>query len=761
MRKLLLGATALTSIMTSGTVWAQQAQQAQAVADEEVGEIVVTAQKRTENVQDVPKSVDVVSTERLAESGVTRITDLSAVAPSVSGSNTPFTGTPAIRGISSFSFSVGLQGQTGVVVDDVPQSPFSNLANELADLQRVEVFPGPQSTLSGRNAAGGLINIVTRRPEKTFSADVMVEQTNDHQTRAQGFITGPLTQNLAFSLSGFFNDWDGNLRNQAQGGKRLGGWRTWGARGKLLWEVNDAIEATLTGFYIENESINVPTLSGNPYIAVDPRVVHRFAPATRDFASLFPGVTPGAFNRDTSAAIDSIARSKDRGGSLNVAIDVGDLGTISSISAFTKTSLPREDNFIAPSVGINGRVDVSYESEQISQEVRLASPGNQPLTYLFGVIYSDNDIFFPYSRLNIFSVNWVRNSSFASLAFYGRGTWQFAEKASITGGIRYQRDKQGWDWNFLTTTAPFTSTNYRAGGSKYDFVSGELSLKYDFTRDVNAYVTASTSQTGEAYDLEDAANAGAGTLTPIASEKVRNIEFGIKAQSPDRVWTANINFFHARYTNYQIQTIEPLATADPNKPPVIRIFPIGKVETTGAEFVGAFRPMPELTFSVNAAYLEAVIKDYPNAACYSRQTAAQGCVGGFQANLSGLTMPNTPKFKMNGSVKYDLDMPSAPFDASLMLFARYQSKSHGDLFGNPVSNLPAYTIVNGSVSLMDHDKRFELTLFVNNLLNKKYYAGLGDDAQLSVPGSPTIPAITATYARDSFRYGGIRLNARF
>lgn len=757
MRRILLQATALSTALAGGTAFAQQPQ----TTDNDYGDIVVTAQKRTENVQDVPKSVDVVSVERLAESGVTRITDLSAVAPSVSGSNTPFTGTPAIRGISSFSFSVGLQGQTGVVIDDVPQSPFSNLANELADLQRVEVFPGPQSTLSGRNAAGGLINIVTRRPEKQFSADFMAEQTSDHQTRFQGFLTGPIAPSLAFSLSGFFNDWDGPLRNQAQGGKRLGGWRTWGTRAKLLWELSDKVEATLTGFYVENKSINVPTLSGNPYISVDPRVTHRFAPATASFASLFPGITPGPFNRDTSAAIDSVSRSKDRGGSLNVSVDVGALGTVSSISAFTKTSLPRVDNFIAPSVGVNGRVDVTYESEQISQELRLASPSGQPFTYLIGAIYSDNDIFFPYSRLNIFSVNWVRNSSFASLAFYGRGTLQATDKLSITGGLRYQRDKQGWDWDFLTTSAPYTSTAYRSGGSKYDFVSGEVSLKYDFTPDINAYVTASTSQTGEAYDLENQVGALAGTLQPITSEKVKNIEFGFKAQSPDRKWTANLNFFHARYSNYQIQTIEPLATADPNRAPVIRIFPIGKVETTGAEFVGAFRPSHELSFNVNAAYLDAKIKDYPNAACYNRQTVAQGCVGGFQANLAGKSMPNTPKFKINGSARYELEMPSAPFDASFTVFARYQSRSNGDLFGNPVADLPAYTIVNASVGLSDHDDRFELTLFVNNLFNKKYYASHGDDTQLNVPGLATIPAITATYARDSFRYGGIRLSTRF
>lgn len=721
-------------------------------------EIVVTAQKRVENVQDVPKSVDVISVERLERAGVTRITDLNRVSPSISGSPSPVTGTPAIRGISSFAFSIGLQGQTGIVVDDIPQPAFSSLASELADIERVEVFPGPQSSLSGRNAAGGLINIVTRRPSHEFGGNVTLEQTTDHQTRMQGFVTGPATEQLAFSLSGFLDKWDGPLRNVATGG-RLGGFNTWGVRGKLLWEPTPDIDLTLIGYYIRNKSNGTALISGGPFISIDPRASYIFAPSlTLD--QLVPGVTFKKYNRDVSLEDHTVSRTKDRGVALHADFDVGDLGTISSISNYSKSDLPRTDWFLGPDIGLSDPyVNVTYGSQVISQEVRLASPGNRPFTYLLGAIYSDNDISHPYSRLGIFPVNWIRGSSFASIATYGRATYSFDQGTSVTGGIRYQRDYQKWNWTFLNTVAPYDVTAVRGGKSNYDFVSGEVSLRHEFTDTVSAYVTLSRSETGQAYDLEDQNNALAGMLQPITSEKVKNVEMGIKAQTADRRLTANLSFFYADYSNYQIQTSEPLTT--PGQTPVIRVFPIGKVQTKGIEFVGVYRPIDDLSFNLNASYLDAKIKEYPNAACYSRQTEAQGCIDGFQPSLAGLTMPGTAKLNLNGSIDYRLRTDKMPFDPRFNLFMRYRSGLHTDLFGNPISYLPSLTIVNASIGLADHDDRYELTFFVNNLFNKHYYTGLGDDTFFVVGADATIPAISGGYARDSFRYAGVRLNAKF
>lgn len=743
--------------LAMSTVATAQAQES--AAEGEYTGIVVTAQKRAENVQDIPKSVDVISAERLEDSGVTRLTELSRISPSISGSAAPVTGTPAIRGVSSFAFSIGLQGQTGVVVDDIPQPAFSSLANELSDIERVEVFPGPQSTLSGRNAAGGLINIVTRKPSFDFSARFSAEQTTDHQTRAQGFLTGPISNNLAFSVSAFANKWDGPLFNLGTN-ERVGGFNTWGVRGKLLWKPTDKLDVTLIGYYIKNKTTSPALISGSAYVSLDPTARYQFNPVPT-VAQLLPGVEPGPFNRNVYSPANSVSRTKDRGVALQLDLDVGDLGTVRSISNWSQSDLPRRDRFIGPDIGLaDPYVDVTYNSKVISQEVRLVSPDKQPFTYIIGAIYSDNDINHPYRRLGIFPANWVRGSGFASIATYGRGTFDFGQGTSLTGGLRYQHDAQKWNWTFLGTTAPYPVTSVRGGNSKYDFVSGEVSLRHAFTDTINAYVTLSRSETGRAYDLEDQTNAQSATgLQPITSEKVKNVEVGLKMQSADRRLTANFNAFYADYENYQIQTTEPLINA--NQVPVIRLFAIGKVVTKGVEFIGSYAPVDDLVLNFNAAYLDAQIKDYPNAACYARQTVAQGCVGGLQANLAGLSMPNTPKFNFNASVDYTLRLPSAPFDARFNVFGRYVGSRHSDLFGNPLSNLPSFMVVNTSIGLADHDDKYELTFFVNNLFNKKYYTSLGDDTFFNVAGSATTPAVVAGYARDSFRYGGVRLTAKF
>src|SRR5262245_4364221 len=184
------------------------AQQSAPPADSEVEEVVVTAQRRIENVQDVPKQVSVATQATLESAGVSRINDLGNVFPSITtANNNQNQKPPGIRGIITFANATSVQAKTGIIVDDIAQPTFSTLATELSDVERVEVFPGPQATLSGRNAAGGIINLVTRGPSDTFGLDLHAEQTNDEQTRISGFVTGPISQTLAFSLSGVYNKW--------------------------------------------------------------------------------------------------------------------------------------------------------------------------------------------------------------------------------------------------------------------------------------------------------------------------------------------------------------------------------------------------------------------------------------------------------------------------------------------------------------------------------------------------------------------------
>jgi iron complex outermembrane receptor protein len=188
--------------------------------------------------------------------------------------------------------------KTGIVLDDIPQPTFSTLANELSDVERVEVLPGPQSTLSGRNAAGGLINIVTRSPTKTLTARLFAEQTSDRQTRMNGFVSGPLSTTLGASISGYYNKWDGPYRNVVDG-KRLNGFEQQGVRAKLQWQPTADFSATLTGFYTKGSFDQAPIVSGGPYVVLASGAAFAFTP-TSTLASLHPGAYVGPYSRDVS-----------------------------------------------------------------------------------------------------------------------------------------------------------------------------------------------------------------------------------------------------------------------------------------------------------------------------------------------------------------------------------------------------------------------------------------------------------------------------
>lgn len=726
--------------------------------------VVVSANKRVENVQDVPKSISVVTPEALDKAGVSTLRELGSVVPSISGDTSDDFAAPPIRGIASFSYSIGVQAQTGVVVDDIPQPTYSWLANELSDIERVEVLAGPQSTLSGRNASGGLVNIITRAPQDTFSGEFMLEQTDDRQRRINAFLTGPIAEGLAFSLSAFSNEWDGNLYSTGEN-RYLGGWDIQGARGKLRWEINERLTATLTAYTMESETTGAGAIAAGPYVYVTPGATYSSSLGLEagSLQELY-GIEPQAYGTTVGSTRHNEWDSRDRGASLRLDYDLAGGSTLSSLSSYSKADMPRTTNFVAlPLEDLT--LDITdpyayadYETSYKTQEFRLVSPGDQRFTYLVGAIYTDTDTRQPYQRLGVYRVNWVRTFEMKSAALFARGTYAVTERDALTAGLRYQRDDMGYTWLFLSTTGDTSAvTDYSAGDSQYDFLSGELSWRHDLAEDVNLYLTLSSAESGQVYDLEDNASAQSEAgLQPLDSQKSKNIELGLKGQWLDRRLTANVNLFLTNYENYQIQSAET-DDDDPTAAPVIVLHSIGKVQTKGLEFSSRLRATENLTLGLNGAYVRAVIKDYPDAECYARQTAEQGCNAdtGLQDNLAGTTMPNTPKFKVSGQANYFVPLESLPFDLELDAFYRWQSKTYFDLYGNPNLYQDAYGVLNLSATLAARNGRYRLTFFVNNALDKNFYTGLSDDESWSAP------AYVASYGRDSFRYSGVTLRVNF
>jgi iron complex outermembrane recepter protein len=781
---------ALVSSLIGFNAFAQQsAVDAGSNARVQLEEIVITAQKRVENVQDVPHAVTVISQEALDASGVTQIQDLKNAVPSIAGLQGPLGTPPPIRGVASFVISQAVQQQTGVVLDDIPQPSFSTLYNELSDVERIEVLPGPQSTLTGRNAAGGLINIVTRNPTKDFRGSLTAEATNDDQQRVAGYLSGPIVNTLGFSASGYINDFRGNIQNLGENDLYVDRFSSAGVRGKLRWQPTDNFSALLTAFTTNNTTRSPGVIYGNPYTTFNPAnsLQIPFGLFGATYANSFPLERPGAGNRDVDSSRHGEERLTNRGVTLRLDLDTS-IGTLTSLSALMNSSQPRYDNFITIPLALLGPLDppgyngYAYTDTDVkykSQEFRLVSAGQRALDYLLGVIYTDTPNFQYYRREILGNVNWDRESTVKSTAVYGRATWEFIPQTSLTYGMRFQADQSSYGWQTHETYDPNAAqVGDFTGSSNYHFITEELSLQHKFTDDIQAYVTFSHAETGQAYDLEDnnsafgpyanTTPAGVGTfvngLKPIPSEKVSNWEIGMKSQWLDRRLTANVDVFQAKYRNYQVQTIPPATSA--SAVPVIRLFAIGGVETKGAEFSTAFRATQQLYLTFNAAYLDAKITNYPGAQCYVGQTAAEGCDPainpgtGAQDNLSGLSMPGTPKLNFNTAANLIIPL-SLPFDAQVGTFFRYQTAVRYDLYGDPDTVQGGFGILNFTAGIRGHNGRYSAELFLNNALNKLYYSAIGHDVPSPFSPFPAAQALTAGYARDSFRYGGVRIKVNF
>src|SRR5579859_7054529 len=206
-------------------------------APDELQEVVVTAQKRTQNVQDVPLSVQVIGADQLQAAGIVNFEDFNRVAPSllVRTDVTPINSTVAIRGIGTSAFGIGVEPSVAVVVDDVPLAFQARAFGNMTDISRVEILAGPQSTLYGKSDTAGLINIVTPYPTSEFSGKFEATGTTDSERDFSGWLSGPLTDTLSGRLSVISSDFPGTIRNLYTGWKSDGD-KSVNAHGKLIWD---------------------------------------------------------------------------------------------------------------------------------------------------------------------------------------------------------------------------------------------------------------------------------------------------------------------------------------------------------------------------------------------------------------------------------------------------------------------------------------------------------------------------------------------
>jgi iron complex outermembrane receptor protein len=731
-------------------------------------EIVITAQKRPEKLQDVPVAAQVLSAETLANANVADLSDLNNLVPSVQLNGTINGRVPTgIRGISSVSNeqTVGISSGVAITIDGVPVPSDSFDANNVAGIQTVEVLLGPQSTLGGRTAASGLINLVTRGPTDSLEGFATTTVTSDGEYRLEGFLSGPLSDRIDASLSAYKLTTKYPITNLATGNKTTQD--VSGARLKLLFKVTDNLDVQL----MAHDELTQGHGFNFVYTYITPGHDLLFTPGPFTQASLLPGITPGPNNLVYKSPVTTAGathRDNDYSVMANYRLPGG--YTLSATAAYSQETqnqtqdLFAVDNFFwqtltGQTVFFNTQNQVATVKQQ-SAEVKIVSPADLTLSWLAGVFYSDTNVDEIYIRSLPpagLDVHEVPDTKTADL--YARSTWKFTPTTSLVTGLRFNHDEITNRYNQYVSVGVSPPVYTSLSSDSSNTVVGDVALKQQFTDKVMGYLSYSRGYSPAAYNTSAVLTSNA-PQTPVGKESINSYELGLKGSFFDRTLTLNADIFDTIYTDYQIQSYQ---YAPGQLTPPLNLSSVGKAQTRGAEVATEWLATPRTRLNLSAAYIDAKFVTYTGAPCYGLQTPAEGCVTevingqpALAQNVSGDTMPNSPKFKATFGAEQRVPLPD-PYELVFGGTFTYRTSAQMLPDQNPFAIQAGFGLLNLNAGIQTRNGKFSARVFVNNVTNHHYFTDVEDFWSGPWNGN----AVIGQPARDSERYSGLKLTVSF
>lgn len=764
---------------------------ADAVRPDEVQEIVVTAQKRTERLIDVPVAVTAVSGASLAQQQINDTTGLVRAVPSLSyqAGNNPTNSGFRIRGIGTLLFGQGVEAAVGVVVDGVVSARAAQGFTDFADIERVEVLRGPQGTLFGKNATAGVLNIVTAAPSQTFGGSLDGTIAEKDEYRIRGTVTGGLTDTLSARVSGFYSNVGGYLKNIGAGNDANGS-ESWGVRGKLKWQASAPLSFLLIGEYREADS---NCCSRVPISITTPALQTALGPivATPDNRTISNDDASYVHNSQTTISLQG---DYDLGGA-----------TITSITAYQRYT--QVDNFepdqivsvplrffgAFPYAQWNNNVtDLSYDNW--TQELRIGSNGSNRFTYVVGTFlsYLDLDRSATRNRLTCSagtfgqpctgtslnqSVGFDATFRSKSASLFGNVDFEAVPKLHLLGGFRGQYEKQTVSGSVFGPLAAgnvlFPGSVVNSGRSSRDDTAftGRAGVRYEINRNTQVYGTFTRGYKAFALDIDITTNFA--NNRGLAPEHVNAYELGFKWRAPNGLFDTNIAAFRSDYSNLQTQA----TITDPTTGGFVLVqLNAGKSRSQGVEFEATVRPSSHFSIPFNITYLDATIDSAGQSCPLQFQTAAPTLTGNFPVNscyrsqrgsvvsgaiidVQGGRLPLAPKWRLGISPRLEGDLSVGGLGGFVQANVTYLSKQNFAVNQDPLLVQKAYTLVNMSAGIHDASNKYTLTLFVNNLFDKTYFTQLNHGTILSTTASPN--DVFANVNKDASRYFGATVGVRF
>jgi len=558
-------------------------------------------------------------------------------------------------------------------------------------------------------------------------------------------ITGPITKDLAFRLTANYDNFPGNVENDATN-KKVNGGTTFSTRGKLAWTPTDELSVD-----ISLDGLKSHITEGRPYFLVSSN-------ANLRGNALYPptawnaGVNFNTSNLDTYENYQTLYSDEEFGQSAKIAYDLGG-PTLMSITSHAFFQMHDKQDSDDTAIAQYNNLQAGYfHNTQWTEELRLVSPGTGKFHYTAGFFYADVSYKRDFQRGPVFSVaNWLATEGSKSEAGYGQFDYEILPRFTIIGGVRVNNE----DINFTfydRTVKPGLVNNW--AGSNNDLSNTyKVGGQYQLTDDVMLFVTRATGHKGPTYDLTTGFNQNRFLNGPVQPETSVDYELGAKTQFMGHKLTVNPTLYTTDYSNFQAQGNQILPDGTTN----FILSNVGVVRTQGVEVDSSYRASHDFSVGINANYLNAYIVSFPKAQCYANQTAAQGCVGNFQ-NLSNRPLADAPRWKFTGSFDYAHPLGIGPWDGVLRGSYTWQSKVNYALTLDPYTWQGSYGIANIAAGVKDQDDKYEILAFVNNIGDQHYYSTIGDNSTNF--GSGTV-AIQGLVPRDFGRYAGVKLNAKF
>lgn len=665
---------------------ADPSEQAIATGD---GEIIVTAQRRSERLRDVPISMTVANAEALELAGVTNMMDLALITPGLNIDRFATATQPTIRGVTTRENSPGNDANVSIYVDGVYQASQQANGFDLPDIERIEVSKGPQGTLYGRNATGGAIQIFTARPEYDFGGSVTASYASFNESTVRGYVNVPLVDNvLALNIAAYQQHTDGYYNDLLNGGD-FGEVNSTLLRAKLLYEPTSWLNFLLAAQYSDREDETVGAgspLNGN------------------SVGSLTPGTIVPTRPYDV-AVNDPFFNVESRQISLASSADLG-FATLGAITAHQDVDIHflAEGDFTSLNASAYRN---SQPAETFSQEVTLTSNGDSRIDWVTGVFYYENTG--AYDPLGVESGGAPILTRFGSqdteaYAIFGEVNFELTERLSLIAGVRYSHEV-----HTLSGHTGAATPNLELAEASFQATTPRLSLIYELTPDTNVYFTYS-----EGFKSGGFNTSGLSGLVPFDQELVDAFEIGLKSQPSDSL-RYNIAAFHYDYTDQQVLSFIVL----PGGATAQRTLNAAASEIYGLEADLNWEISEDWTLNAGLSLLHAEFTDYPVAAVQLPiLTGGVPCNCGNapgSVNATGNQLIRAPEQTLNLGLIYGRDFAPGRFQASAM----YYYTSDYVFTTDERIGQPAYGTLGARASFAPAGTSWRLSVFGQNLTDEE------------------------------------------